>query len=172
MAYKRHILLGKITKVHGYEGAVTIRLERNFSDNIPEMESVFIETDGRPVPFFIEYVEQPDNLTIKMKFSGYNSDVAIKEFVGCKLFLTKLNPYIAPVENHMGLVGYEVFSEEEISFGIITEIIENPGQLLLNIVSDSGKHILLPLHEDLIDEIDIEKRIIRMIIPDGIADIN
>jgi ribosomal protein L35AE/L33A len=51
MAYKKHILLGKITKVHGFEGAVTIRLERSFSDNILKMESVFIETDGRPVPF-------------------------------------------------------------------------------------------------------------------------
>jgi 16S rRNA processing protein RimM len=171
MAYKRHILLGKITKVHSYEGAVTIRLERNFSDNIPEMESVFIETDGRPVPFFIEYTEQPDNLTLRMKFSGYDSDKKMKEFVGSGIYLTEPSE-ASSVEISPDLISYEVFSDSGISLGIISEIIENPGQLLLNIISGSGKNILLPLHEDLIISIDPLEKIIRMIIPEGIADIN
>ncbi len=29
MAYNANILLGRITKVHGYEGAVTVKLEKN-----------------------------------------------------------------------------------------------------------------------------------------------
>ena len=53
MAYKNEILLGRITKVSGYEGAVTVKLERIFSENLPHMESVFLEIEGRPVPFFI-----------------------------------------------------------------------------------------------------------------------
>ncbi|MBA4323243.1 MAG: hypothetical protein C0408_10550 [Odoribacter sp.] len=172
MTYKKHILLGKISKVHGYEGAVTIRLERNFSDNIPAMESVFIETDGRPVPFFIEFIEQPDNVTLRMKFTDYDSGAKVKEFAGCSLFLTEPAPSVMPVEDPDSLTGYEVFSEKDISLGIITGIIENPGQILLNVKSVSGKNILLPLHEDLIESIDPEKKIIGMIIPEGIADIN
>jgi 16S rRNA processing protein RimM len=172
MAYKTHILLGKITKVHGYQGAVNIRLERNFSDNIPELESVFVETDGRPVPFFIEYTEQPDNLTLRMKFSGYESDNKVKEFVGCRIYLTEPVSEVSSVEIPPDLISYEVYSDSGNSMGIISEIIENPGQLLLNIISAAGKNILLPLHEDLIESIDPEKKIIRMIIPEGIADIN
>ena len=53
MAYKNDILLGRITKVSGYEGAVTVKLEKIFTENIPQMESVFLEIEGRPVPFFI-----------------------------------------------------------------------------------------------------------------------
>ena len=172
MAYKKHRLLGKITKIHGYEGAVTIRLERNFSDNIPELESVFIETDGRPVPFFIDYSEQPDLSTLRLRFTDYNSTEKVKEFVGCKIYLTEEAISVIPVENLLGLKNFKILSAEDKFVGIITEIIENPGQLLLNIVLDSGKEILLPLHEDLIKEIDSENKIIRMIIPDGIADIN
>jgi 16S rRNA processing protein RimM len=172
MAYKAHILLGKITKVHGYEGAVTIRLERNLSENIPGMESVFIETDGRPVPFFIDYTEQPDPLTLRLKFSDYKSTEKVREFVGCRVYLTGPAQLLTPAQDPNSLNGYDVFSEEDISIGIIAGIIENPGQLLLNIKSVSGKEILLPFHEDLINSIDPEKKIIRMIIPDGIADIN
>jgi len=172
MAYKKHILIGKITKVHGYEGAVTIRLERSISDNIPEMESVFIETDGRPVPFFIEYSEQPDSSTLRLKFADYDSIERIKEFVDCRLYSTKSSFSDIHVENTLDLIDFEVFSDDDIYLGIINGIIKNPGQLLLKVVSSSGKEILLPLHEDLIIAIDSQKKIIKMIIPEGISDIN
>ena len=38
MAQTNNILLGKITKIHGHDGAVAVRLEKNFSENIPLME--------------------------------------------------------------------------------------------------------------------------------------
>jgi len=38
MAYNCDILLGRISKVNGYEGAVTVKLEKIFSENIPQME--------------------------------------------------------------------------------------------------------------------------------------
>ena len=172
MAYKKHILLGKITKVHGFEGAVTIRLERSFSDNILKMESVFIETDGRPVPFFIEYSEQPDLLTLRLKFTDYDSIEKVKEFTGCKLYSTESSISEFQIENTPDLIDFEVFSAEDSLLGVITGIIKNPGQLLLSVLSGSGKEILLPLHENLIKEIDAKKKIVRMIIPEGISDIN
>jgi 16S rRNA processing protein RimM len=172
MAYRKHILLGKITKVHGFDGAVTVRLEKDFSDNIPEMESVFIETDGRPVPFLIESYEQPDLLTLRLKFFDYNSIEKVKEFVGCKLYLTKSFSPTSSEESHLDLIDFEIFSNEGISIGIITGIINNPEQTLLSVISSSGKEMLLPLHEDLIIEIDSSRKMIHMIIPEGISDIN
>ena len=172
MAYKKHILLGKITKVHGYEGAVNIRLERNFSDNIPEMESVYIEIDGRPVPFFIDNFDQPDIFTLRVKFDDYRSTERVKEFVGCKVFLTESTSPGIPVEDPGTLISFEVLSEDDILIGVILEVIKNPGQLLLIIKTGSGKEILLPLHADLIKDVDTKNKIIRMIIPEGISDIN
>jgi 16S rRNA processing protein RimM len=172
MAYNKHILLGKITKVHGHEGAVTIRLERSISDNIPEMESVFIETDGRPVPFFIDHAEQPDMSTLRLKFTDYNSAEKVKEFVGCRLFMTESAVNAVQLSNQLNLINYKVFSGENIPVGVIAEIIENPGQLLLNIQSSSDRYFLLPWHADLITDIDSDNKIIRMMIPDGIMDIN
>jgi hypothetical protein len=61
MTYTCNILLGRIIKIIGYEGAVAVKLENIFTENIPQMESVFIEIEGKPVPFFIsgsEYLGQ------------------------------------------------------------------------------------------------------------------
>lgn len=172
MAYNRHILLGKITKVHGHEGAVNVRLERNISDSIPEMESVFIETDGRPVPFFIDNAEQPDPSSLRLRFEGYYSADKVREFIGCKIYMTESAPQLKLVADPTSLVNYKVCGENNTTLGVIKEIIENPTQLLLNILSPSGRYFLLPLHEDLIREIDTENQIIYMVIPEGITDIN
>ena len=73
MAYKSNILLGRITKVSGYEGAVTVKLEKIFTENIPQMESVFLEIEGRPVPFFISDSEYSGADILKLRFEGYDS---------------------------------------------------------------------------------------------------
>ena len=92
MAYKNDILLGRITKVSGYEGAVTVKLERFFSEKLPHMESVFLEIEGRPVPFFIAGSEYSGADILKLQFEGYESSEKVSEFIGCQVFLTTPAP--------------------------------------------------------------------------------
>lgn len=172
MAYKSDILLGRITKVSGYEGAVTVKLERFFSGEIPHMESVFLEIEGRPVPFFISDSDYSGADIVKLKFEGYNSSDKVIEFIGCRVFLTTAATVDGNPEEMKGLVGYTVLTSEKINLGTVDEVIENPGQWLLNVISSSNKSILIPLHEDLIVKIDNRKKLLIMEIPDGLTEIN
>jgi 16S rRNA processing protein RimM len=172
MACDKHILLGIIKKIHGYEGVVTIRIEKTFSENIPGIESVFLKIDGKPVPFFIDFFEQIDPEIIRLRFEGYDTAEKIKEFVGCKIFITKSSHAEMDSDDLQSLVGYEVVTVDNIPIGKIKEIIKNPGQSLLNISGKSGKIILIPLHEDLVSEVIPDKKIIVMDIPEGITDLN
>jgi 16S rRNA processing protein RimM len=172
MAYKSDILLGRITKVSGYEGAVTIKLERIFSEKLPHMESVFLEIEGRPVPFFISDSEYSGADILKLKFDGYNSSEKVVEFVGCRVFLTTEAPARDKIENASNLVGYNVFTADKVSLGYVKDVIQNPGQWLMSVISDSKKVILIPLHEDFIVKIDNKKRLLIMDIPDGLTEIN
>jgi 16S rRNA processing protein RimM len=108
MTYNNQILLGRITRIHGYEGAVAIRLEKAFIDNFPEPESVFIETDGRPVPFFISEWEYPGGDILKLKFIGYKSFEKINEFNGCRVFLTSSPGTDNPVQDTETISGFKV----------------------------------------------------------------
>ncbi len=172
MAYKVNILLGQITKVHGFEGAVTVRLEKIFIENIPEMESVFIEIDGKPVPFFISWSEYPGGNIIRMKFEGYGSIDKVNEFTGCRIFLTSEKPEIKPSENIQELTGFKINSGDNKKIGTITGLVENPGQILLNVKSDGGKEIMIPLHENLIINVDRRRKIIKMDLPEGLTELN
>jgi len=172
MAYKIDILLGRIIKVNGYEGAVTVKLEDIFSEKFPHMESVFLEIEGRPVPFFISASEYSGADILKLKFDWYNSSEKVIEFVGCRLFLTSPGPVENNIENIPGLRGFTVLTSGKIRLGSVEEVIQNPGQWLLSVISDSDKIILIPLHENFIVKIDNKKKILIMDLPEGLTEIN
>jgi 16S rRNA processing protein RimM len=172
VAYNAHILLGRILKAGGFDGSVTIKLEEAFREKIFEMESVFLEIEGKPVPFFISESESTGNDILRLKFNGYNSFEKINEFVGCKVYLTSACKGKNKVLSSSGFVGFAVFLPGDRLLGAITDIIENPGQILLILKSTAGKEILIPFHEDLIISIDKRKKRIEMDLPEGLTEIN
>jgi 16S rRNA processing protein RimM len=172
MARTSTILLGKITKINGFEGAVTVRTDRNFAGKIAKTESVFLEIDGRPVPFFIEYIEQFADGSIRMKFENYDSYEKVKEFSGCSVLISSSDTDLFAGSEKGDLIGFTVSSENDHYIGIVRELISNPGQYMLRVSGADGRDILLPLHEDLIVEIDQDQKKITMTIPEGLTDLN
>jgi 16S rRNA processing protein RimM len=172
MAYTSYILLGRITKINGYEGAVTVKLENSYTENIPHLESVFLEVDGRPVPFFLSGYEYSSADILKLSFDGYRSIEKINEFKGCRVFLTSGMGTGPMPDKRTNLSGYSVLLQDGNILGIITDVIQNPGQWLLNILSPSDKNILIPFHDDFLVSIDNNRKNIVMHLPDGLIDIN
>lgn len=170
MAYQYNILLGEIIKTSGFEGAVLVKLDRKFIENIPALESVFLEVEGRPVPFFISSFEYTGSDILRLTFEGYESVEKVSQFKGCRIFLTSTSDEKEIPEN-LQLEGYSVCDRNGKSLGKISEVIENPGNLLLSILSE-GKEILVPLHENLILKVDRRKKAIFMEIPEGLTEIN
>ena len=172
MTYTKEILLGRIIKIHGYDGSVTLKLEKSFIENIPEMESVFLEIQGRPVPFFISHSEYAGADILKLKFEDYSSFEKISEFQGCRVFLTTVKNNNNVPDDNLDLKGYKVFIQDDRLVGVVKEVIQNPGQWLLSVVSDAQKEILIPFHENFIVKMDPGNKSITMNLPEGLTEIN
>jgi len=172
MFYRTGILLGCIKKIHGHNGAVIIRLEKIFKKNIHEIESVFLEIEGKPVPFFIAESEYTGGGNLKIRFEGYNAYEKICEFTGCKVFLNTGSKEVGGKNSHTDLTGFKVKLDDNSLAGTITEIIKNPGQWLICISTEKGRELLIPFHEDLIIKIDPRLKIIQMNLPEGLTEIN
>jgi 16S rRNA processing protein RimM len=155
-----------VTKVHGYQGEVKIKCKPEFvfTDHFPEI--VFLLINNKPVPFFVEYFTILDSTSLIVKFESIkNKDEAIR--------ITKLDLYAETnsLENDSDdfsqpslLNGYQVFNQDEVFAGNITDFFPNATQFLLEL----DNNILVPLHEDLIIKIDKKKKIIWLQIAEGL----
>ena len=52
MLKEQCFLLGKITKLHGYKGAMVLHIDSSTPQYFKELESVFLEFNQELVPFF------------------------------------------------------------------------------------------------------------------------
>ncbi len=167
------ILLGKIIKVHGFHGAVVIALEGEISEKINEMESVFVEIDGRPVPFFFEWVKELSSNTLYAKFDYYNSDSSILEFVGCRVYTDK-ETLISYSDSKLPifLTGYMVLDADRREIGKIKKVVSFPMQIMLELSKGKSEAILIPYSEEIIIATDNINKIIILELPEGIDSVN
>lgn len=172
MTYNANILLGRIFKIHGYDGTLIVKLENDFIENIPPMESVYLEIEGKPVPFCISASEYSGGDILKLKFEGYGNYEKVSVFAGCRMFLTSGSENTGPASVNENIAGFRVILKDKTIIGDVEEIINNPGHDLIKIISPEKKEILIPFHRDFIVRFDEKKRIITVQLPEGLIDIN
>lgn len=172
MIYHTGILLGRIKGIHGREGTVAVKLEKSFTEKIPEMEWVFLEIEGKQVPFFISESEYKGGEILRIRFEDYDTFEKISEFTGCRVFEDSGVRQAGKTDNRINIVGYRVRLQDGTLAGTVTELIENPQQWLVKIETEEGKELLSPFHEDLILNIDGKSKTIYMDLPEGLTEIN
>ena len=71
----------------------------------------------------------------------------------------------------IALIGYTIYDDEnEVVLGTITEMIEQPHQLLAKIFIDN-KEVLIPLNEATLLEINRKKKEVVVDLPEGLLDV-
>jgi len=173
MDKKYCFLLGEIRKVHGYRGELVLRVNEPSGISCMEPgEPVFLDIEGGLVPFFLTSVEERDPRTVVISLDDIDSEEKARRLTGIPVYL----PGTRPGGNGMNetdlssLVGYEVFTPQEQSLGLVKEAEELPMHWVLRLRSPEGER-LIPLHEDLIVEIDPGKKRIVMDLPNGLTEI-
>jgi 16S rRNA processing protein RimM len=162
------ILLGTIAKTHGFRGHVIVRLNRFSAEDILKMETVFIEIDGLPVPFFVEDFEERTSDTLLISLEDIHDEKQAKELTGSDLYLPKRNIISKEYPSQASvLLGFQVIDNHAGEIGVISEIIDIEMNPLLRVVKDR-KEILVPFHPDFINRIDKKKKKIFIETPPGL----
>jgi 16S rRNA processing protein RimM len=166
------ISIGSIAKVHGINGEVMLVAENPLKFEILETEQLFIRIDGLPVPFFLSTIEERNEKTFVLLFESINSRNEADELVGCEVLIeqkkkkTPARKKIQPAS----IIGYSVVDQKHGNIGIIEEIIEYPNNSVLKIIKGKNE-ILVPVHEDIILEVDNSKKEITIAAPEGLINL-
>lgn len=166
-------LFGILTKPHGVRGEVILRLNSFSFEDIKDLESVFIEIDGLPVPFFIhKYSERPPDSLI-IQFDDIISEQKARNICGSQVYIHKSN--ILKKENIIlqdfnTLLQYKISDEKHGSLGVLNDILDYEHNPILQIINDNGE-ILIPLQPEFIKEINHTEKIIYVTTPNGLINL-
>jgi 16S rRNA processing protein RimM len=173
-----YISIGKITKAHGLDGSLRVRIKDRYIDDFNATDVVFLEVSGKPIPFFIDEVKGGTDPIVK--FEDINNLESAKELANKEVMLreTDLLP-LAPVEaeedsdiddRYERFQGFTLVDAALGEIGVIREVLELPGQFLA-LVDFQDQEVMVPLHPSLIQKADLKKRILEMDLPEGLLDL-
>ncbi|GAB4249768.1 MAG: hypothetical protein Kow0027_12770 [Saprospiraceae bacterium] len=166
--------IGKITKVHGAQGELKAKVEERFLDALYNAEFVFVKQAGKPVPFFLEDIRGDDNPILKLEEIDSPQDatpLTSQELLLETQLVEQFAEEASGTSSFGYLTGYTLHDQNSGKSGLIKEVLEYPQQEIASVVDDNNSSVLIPLHDELIVEIDDEKKIVEVKLPDGLFEV-
>lgn len=164
--------VARISKLFGTDGGVLLNLYDTFPEDFdPETDPLFVTVDNLPVPLWCERFEPHGASGAFALFADLEKPERIEPFLGCQLSFRD--------EGEAGEGDDEFLLSDLIGFtveagGLCGEIVDfydsdiNP---LFGISFDGGSETLVPAVEEFIAGIDFEGRHIKLVLPEGLTDL-
>lgn len=162
--------LGRISKLFGYKGELTVFLDVDEPQEYSELDGVYVEVNKMLVLYEIENIRVQGNKAV-VRFKDVNEDDA-NRLVGKQLFLPlEMLPELEGNKFYFHeVIGFEVEDEKKGRIGRIAGVYENAPQPLLS-VEFEGKEILIPAVDGIIQEVLRDQRLMKIKAPEGLIDL-
>jgi len=173
MASEQNISVAKLGKPHGISGAFRIYMLRDLKSTAKFPKHFLVIERGNLLPWFVTKVEWIGFNEGFVWFEDITTPEKAKMYSGRELFLSEkdVNTFFKKDSgSYSELIGYTAVDETDGEIGIIEEIIENPGQILLSIRVNTNE-VLIPLVDEFIVEVSKKKKQLILNLPEGLLDI-
>ena len=158
--------IGQVLKSNGRDGELLVSFSGISPEDIDLEEPVFIEFDGLPVPFYFEAFNQRGNTRALVRLTGVHNLTDADELAGAVLYAED-DLYEDEEED---LTGWTVLQADGTKAGTVSAHEDIPGNPCIWVETGHGE-VLIPLHEELVLDVDEKKQTLRMEIPEGLLDL-
>ena len=164
--------LGKILKTFGNNGQLMVHLDVDEPEKYQKLESVYLDVYGEWIPFFITKVELKTRNSAVFSFADVLSADEAEEYTGREMFLPMSTlPILSGQQFYFHEVeGFTVIDARYGNLGIVESILDLHQQALFQVRSGE-KEILIPVVDQIIKEVDREKKILFIEAPEGLIDL-
>lgn len=165
------VKLGRIAKAHGLKGELSVQLALDSADSIEELESVYLDVQGKLIPFFIESINVLPNNRALLRLEDCKTLEDTAKFIGKELYAEEdLLDLDDPMSMLNLLQGYTMIDKTLGPVGTVIEVLEMPGQHLLKIKSGALES-LIPFNETFILKVNKEAKTIDSDLPEGLLEL-
>ncbi len=159
---KDFIEVGSVIKTHGTQGELKVRL----SQEVKFKEWAFLEIQGKPVPFKIVSVFGTDDEPF-LQFEGVCGPIEAEKLCGKMVLMPKRNMKRRNSHEDIEVEGFALIDKKLGKIGVVVSLEEYPHQLLLR-TTFKGEEVLIPAVDEFILEIDEQKQVIYLNLPEGL----
>ena len=143
-----------------------------FTDDIfdsVDADYLVLDVDGILVPFFMEEYRFRNDSVCLVKFCDVDTQQRAQELTGCDVYFPRaLAEEAEETPSLSSLVGFEIVRvSDSFAIGKITAIDDTTQNILFELEDGT----LIPASDELIENIDVNKKEIIMNIPEGLLDI-
>ena len=163
--------IGQIIKPHGVNGEMSF----SFTSDIFDREHVpffIFEMQGLLVPFFIDEYRFKGSTTGLLKLDGVKNEDQARAFYGMTIYLPKT--FLEKVEDTEieldYFAGFSLIDSVKGLIGVISEVDQTTDNVLF-VIPTKDDELLIPAGEEYIQEIDHDKKIIYVKLPEGLLDL-
>lgn len=155
------LAVGKLRRPHGVQGEIMMDLLTDFPDRLQPGARLYVGRDKKPLEL-LERREHQGGLLVRF------ADLADREQVGelrnQVVFINAEDSPQLPQGQfyHHQMVGLRVISQAEGVLGELVEILETGANDVLIVRAESGKDILLPVTDEVIEAIDLQAGELRV----------
>ena len=163
--------IGKIVASYGLHGEVILKHNLGKKTSLKGLSALFMEQGkDEMLPYFVESSKIKTESEIYLKLEGIATKEEARKINQKEIWLTEedFNKY-ASKSSAISLLGYHIMADGS-DLGEILEIIEQHHQVLCRIDLD-GKEALIPLHEQTLERIDKRKKLVHVVLPEGLLDV-
>lgn len=170
-AFQDYFYLGLITKTHGYDGKVVAFIDADDPTAYENVEMLFLNIHGTPVPYFIEERSLKNNKLI-VKFQDVTSEEHAADLVKKEIYLplSTLPKLSGNMFYYHEVKGFLVTDEAFGPVGRIEEILDYPAQAVMQVFHE-GKEVLIPINDAVIMKLNRESKTILIKAPEGLLDL-
>lgn len=169
------IAVGVIRKAHGVRGEASVEPWTDSADRFAELEAVTLvspdESQTREVR--IESVREHGERAL-VKFAGIDSPEDVQGLQNWTVEIPEAEARELEEDEYFlhDLVGLTLFDAEGKERGVVTDVFEGGGGLLLNVRRADGREYELPFAADLCTEINLADKRIVVALPEGLDDLD
>jgi 16S rRNA processing protein RimM len=166
--------VGKIVNTHGLLGELRIFPETDFADErfAKGSELVFVEPQTNiRIPVLIESAREHKKMFI-VKFKGFHHINDVEKYKGWLLKVEEQYMLELPDDEfyYHEIIGCLVVTDEGEELGTISEILSPGANDVWVVERPSGKSVLLPYIDDVVLDVDIENKRVKVHIMEGLLD--
>jgi 16S rRNA processing protein RimM len=162
------IKIGNVLKTHGNKGKLKVKIEENLKIPDKYKGTVFFSIHKKMVPFFIDDWETLSNELLLIKLEELNSISEAENYLDTAIFIDK--SLIAEEDLIMTeeINGFILIDQDDNEIGRITNLINQNQNILLELEND----LLVPFHSNLLLDYNLNKKFLKLELPEGLLSIN